>query len=50
MKTVRFDLPWEAFQIVDSECRSVVEPGEFEILVGPSSRDGDLLKATLRVE
>ena len=43
-------LPWEAFQIVDAEGRSVVEPGEFEVLVGPSSRDRDLLKATLRAE
>lgn len=49
-KTVRLELPWEAFQIVDAEGRSVVEPGDFEILVGPSSRDHDLLKATLRVE
>ncbi len=49
-KTVQVRLPWEAFQIVDAEGRSVVEPGEFEVLVGPSSRDGDLLKATLRVE
>jgi len=49
-KTVRFSLPWEAFQIVDAEGRSVVEPGEFEVLVGPSSRDRDLLKATLRAE
>ena len=49
-KTVRIELPWEAFQIVDAEGRSVVEPGEFEILVGSSSRDSDLLKATLRVE
>jgi beta-glucosidase len=49
-KTVRFELPWEAFQIVDAEGRSVVEPGEFEIDVGPSSRDGDLLKATLHAE
>jgi beta-glucosidase len=49
-KTVRVELPWEAFQIVDAEGRSVVEPGEFEILAGPSSRDRDLLKATLRAE
>lgn len=49
-KTVRVALPWEAFQIVDADGRSVVEPGEFEILVGPSSRDRDLLKATLRAE
>ncbi|HVP21607.1 MAG TPA: fibronectin type III-like domain-contianing protein, partial [Anaerolineaceae bacterium] len=49
-KTVRFELAWEAFKIVDAEGRSIVEPGEFEILVGPSSRDRDLLGATLRVE
>jgi beta-glucosidase len=49
-KTMRFELPWEAFQIVDAEGRSVVEPGEFEILVGPSSRERDLLKARLRAE
>jgi beta-glucosidase len=49
-KTVQVTLPWEAFQIVDAEGRSVVEPGEFEVLVGPSSRDRDLLRATLRAE
>ena len=49
-KTVRVELAWEAFQIVDAEGRRLVEPGEFEILVGPSSRERDLLKATLRVE
>jgi beta-glucosidase len=49
-KTVQISLPWEAFQIVDAEGRRVVEPGDFEILVGPSSRDRDLLKATLRAE
>jgi beta-glucosidase len=49
-KTVEVTLPWEAFQLVDAEERRVVEPGDFEILVGPSSRDRDLLKATLRFE
>jgi beta-glucosidase len=49
-KTVEVTLPWESFQIVDAAGRSVVEPGEFEIRVGPSSRDRDLVKATLRVE
>jgi beta-glucosidase len=49
-KTVRIELPWQAFQIVDVEGRGVVEPGEFEILAGPSSRDGDLLKTSLRAE
>jgi beta-glucosidase len=27
----------------------VVEPGDFEIMVGSSSRDGDLQKVVLRV-
>jgi beta-glucosidase len=49
-KTVAVTLPWESFQIVDAEGRSVVEPGEFQIRVGPSSRDRDLLKATLEVQ
>ncbi len=49
-KTVEVTLPWESFQIVDAEGRSVVEPGEFEIRAGPSSRDRDLLKATLEVQ
>ena len=49
-KTVQVTLPYEAFQIVDAEGRSVVEPGEFEIRVGPASRERDLLKATLRAE
>jgi beta-glucosidase len=49
-KTVRVELPWEAFELINAEGHNVVEPGEFEILVGPSSRDRDLLKATLRVE
>ena len=49
-KTVSVTLPWEAFQIVDADGRGVVEPGDFDILVGPSSRDRDLLKVTLRAE
>jgi beta-glucosidase len=49
-KTVRVSLPWESFQIVDAEGRRGVEPGEFEIRVGPSSRDRDLLKARLEVQ
>jgi beta-glucosidase len=49
-RTVRVALPWEAFQIVNADGQSVVEPGEFEILVGPSSRDRDLLKTPLHAE
>lgn len=49
-KTVRVELPWQAFEIVNARGERVVEPGEFEILVGPSSRDRDLLRAKLVVE
>ena len=49
-KTVRVTLPWEAFQLVDADGRSVVEPGDFDILVGPSSRERDLLKVTMHAE
>jgi beta-glucosidase len=49
-KTVTVSLPWEAFQLVDADGRYVVEPGDFDVLVGPSSRDRDLLKARLRAE
>ena len=46
-KTVQIDLPWESFRIVNALGENVVEPGEFEILVGPSSRDRDLLRVKL---
>ncbi len=49
-KTVTVTLPWESFRLVDADGRYVVEPGDFDVLVGPSSRDKDLLKATLRAE
>ncbi len=49
-KTVQISLSWEAFQIVDAEGHNVVDLGDFEILVGPSSRDSDLLKATLCIK
>jgi beta-glucosidase len=49
IQTVQIELPWQAFQIVNAQGINVVEPGEFEILVGPSSRDRDLLKARLTI-
>jgi beta-glucosidase len=49
LHTVHIELPWEAFQLIDAGAQPVVEPGEFAILVGPSSRPADLLKATLRI-
>lgn len=49
-KTIEFELPFESFEIVNAEGKSVVEAGEFELLVGPSSRDCDLIKTSLMVE
>jgi beta-glucosidase len=49
-KTAQVELPWQAFQIVNAQGDNVVEPGEFEILAGPSSRQRDLLKVTLTIE
>lgn len=48
-KTVEVELPWESFRIVNTKAQYIVEPGEFEILVGPSSRNQDLLKTTLTI-
>ncbi|GAK53986.1 beta-glucosidase [Candidatus Moduliflexus flocculans] len=49
-KIAQIELPWHSFQIVNAQGENVVEPGEFEILVGPSSRDQELLKAKLIIE
>lgn len=49
-KTVQVDLAWAAFQLVNAQGIAVVEPGEFQILVGPSSRTRDLLTTTLLIE
>jgi beta-glucosidase len=49
-KTVQVELPWRSFEIVNAQGIYVVEPGEFEILVGPSSRDRDLLRTKLMIE
>ncbi|MEJ7649894.1 MAG: fibronectin type III-like domain-contianing protein [Nakamurella sp.] len=35
--------------LVTNDGRRVVEPGAFEVLVGPGSRDRDLLVAGLRI-
>jgi beta-glucosidase len=48
-KTVEVTLPWESFQLVDAEGHTVVEAGDFDILVGPSSRKDDLLRASLHI-
>lgn len=49
VQTVRFVLPYEALALCDEHAQWVVEPGEFNILVGSSSRDQDLLRARFEV-
>jgi beta-glucosidase len=36
-RTIRFDLGPEAFRLWDGDMREVVEPGLFDIMVGPNS-------------
>ena len=43
--TVRFELEPSDLSYIGKDCLPITEPGEFEILVGRSSRDEDLLKA-----
>jgi len=45
-KRVQIELPYERLALVNRNLETVVEPGEFEALVGGSSRDEDLLKET----
>ncbi|WP_235008301.1 exo-beta-d-1,3/1,6-glucosidase [Microbacterium timonense] len=47
--TVEVSVPVADCTIVDAAGRRVVEPGEFELLVGSSSRDETLLSARFRV-
>lgn len=49
-KTVSFRITPEHLAFTNIDMQWAVEPGEFEIMVGPSSRDEDLLKATLKVQ
>lgn len=48
-KTVAFDIPVSDCTIVDSEANRIVEPGEFEVLIGRSSRREDLKRTTFTV-
>jgi beta-glucosidase len=42
---VPIEVPAAACSLVTADGRRVVEPGDFELLVGPSSRERDLLRA-----
>ena len=48
--TVTFEIAPEHLAFYNIDMKYVVEPGEFEIMVGNSSRDQDLQKVTLRVK
>ncbi|WBB80954.1 glycoside hydrolase family 3 C-terminal domain-containing protein [Micromonospora sp. WMMD882] len=48
-RTVELTLPVAECSLVDAEGRRVVEPGAFELRVGPSSRDEDLLRSGFTV-
>jgi beta-glucosidase len=49
-KTVTLDITPDSLAFYDINMRFVVEPGEFEIMVGNSSRDSDLQKVVLQVK
>ncbi len=48
-KTVALDITPESLAFFDINMKYVVEPGDFEIMVGSSSRDNDLQKMILTV-
>ena len=48
-KTVAFDIPVSDCTIVDSEANRIVEPGEFEVLIGHSGRREHLKRTTFTV-
>jgi len=49
-RRVEFEIPYLRLALVDAYEQRVVEPGEFEVAVGGSSRDADLLNARFVVE
>jgi beta-glucosidase len=49
-RTVNIDITPEKLSFYDASIKFIVEPGEFEIMVGSSSRNEDLKKIVLTVE
>lgn len=47
IKTVSFSIPFKELGFYNQEMKYIVEPGDFTIMVGSSSRDSDLLKTTI---
>lgn len=48
-RTVRLEVPCGSLALVDADLKRVVEPGEFNLLVGLSSRSADLTPVRLTV-
>ncbi len=48
-RRVALEIPLHACSLVNAAGQRVVEPGDFELLVGPSSREGDLQTVAFRV-
>ena len=49
-RTITLNIPQERLSLVDAYERRVVEPGEFEVLVAPCSREAGALRARFTVE
>ena len=49
-KEITFELDKSAFAYYDSEMKYIVEAGEFNILIGNSSRDEDLKNTSFSIE
>src|SRR6266542_836502 len=49
-RTVTLDITPELLAFYDINMRCVVEPGQFEVLIGNTSRDSDLQKVILQVD
>jgi beta-glucosidase len=48
-RTLSFSVPFEAFSMVNAAGQRVVEPGNFQVWVGPSSRKAALLEGKVTV-
>jgi len=46
---VEIAIPADSCTIVTADGRRVVEPGAFELLVGASARDADLMRCEFRI-
>ncbi len=49
-KTVKFTITPDKLRFLDKKMKPVVEPGEFVVMVGASSADKDLLRASFNVK